>query len=176
MKFCPNCGGPVTRQIPPGDDRPRDVCDACQIVHYHNPKMVVGCIPEYGDKILLCRRSIEPRLGFWTIPAGFLENRETVAQGARREALEETGSEMEILDLVTVVTLLPYHQVYMIFRARLLDENYGPTEESSEVRLFGENEIPWSELAFETIQKSLELYFQDRAKGAYALHMTSIGQ
>jgi ADP-ribose pyrophosphatase YjhB (NUDIX family) len=138
--------------------------------------MVVGCIPEYQDKILLCRRAIEPRLGYWTIPAGFLENRETVAQGARREAWEETGSEMEILDLVTVVTLLPYHQVYMIFRARLLDQNFGPTEESSEVRLFSESEIPWPELAFETVQKSLELYFQDRAKGAYTLHMTSIGQ
>jgi ADP-ribose pyrophosphatase YjhB (NUDIX family) len=99
MNFCPNCGGPVNRQIPDNDDRPRDVCNACQIVHYHNPKMVVGCIPEFQDKILLCRRAIEPRLGYWTIPAGFLENRETVTQGARREAFEETGSDMEILDL-----------------------------------------------------------------------------
>lgn len=176
MNFCPNCGQPISRQIPPGDDRLRDVCESCQIVHYHNPIMVVGCIPEYQDKILLCRRSIEPRLGYWTIPAGYLENRETVTEGARREAFEETGADMEILDLVTVVTLLPYHQVYLIFRAKLRDQHFGPTEESSEVRLFAENDIPWSELAFETVKKSLEFYFQDRAKGTYALHMTSIGR
>ena len=170
MDFCSNCGGPITLRTPPDDDRERAVCDVCHTVHYENPKMVVGCIPEEGRSILLCRRAIEPRLGFWTIPAGFLETGETVADGARREALEETGSLVEIGDLFSIFNLLPYQQVYLIFRARLLDHDFHPTDESLEVRLFEEQEVPWGELAFETVSRSLQLYFADRSRGRFTLH------
>jgi ADP-ribose pyrophosphatase YjhB (NUDIX family) len=146
------------------------VCDVCHTVHYENPKIVVGCIPEKDGRVLLCRRAIEPRLGFWTIPAGFLETGETVAEGARREALEETGSLVEIGDLFSVFNLLPYGQVYLIFRARLVDDGFHPTEESLEVRLFKEEEVPWGDLAFETVSRSLGLYFADRAGGRFSLH------
>ena len=137
------------------------------MVHYENPKVVVGCIPEKEKRILLCRRGIEPRIGYWTIPAGFLETGETVAEGARWEALEETGSRVEIGNLFSVVNLLPYQQVYLIFRARLVDDDFHPTEESLDVRLFTEEEVPWEELAFETVSRSLRLYFADRSRGAY---------
>lgn len=174
MNYCSNCGSSLSRGIPPLDDRLRYICDSCKMVHYQNPTMVVGCIPEYEGKILLCRRAIEPRLGYWTIPAGFLENEESVADGAVRETLEETGSKAEIIDLFTVFTLLRFGQVYLIFRARLLDENFGPTKESTEVRLFSEDEIPWNELAFETVIESLKLYYSDKKNGKFGLHQGTI--
>jgi len=174
MNFCSNCGARVVKKIPQGDDQPRFVCEACHTVHYQNPKMVVGCIPEYGDKVLLCRRAIEPRCGFWTLPAGYLENGETVAEGSAREALEETGAGMDIGDLFAVLTLINVHQVYLMYRAVLLDQDYGPTKESLEVRLFSEEEIPWDEIAFSSIKETLRLYFQDRAKGRFCLHQGTI--
>ena len=132
MKFCSNCGLPVGYHIPDGDDRPRYVCDACKTIHYENPKMVVGCIAEWEDKILLCRRAIEPRMGKWTIPAGYLENAETVSDGAMRETLEEANARVEIISPYTLYNLTFISQIYFIFRARLMDINFGPTEESSE--------------------------------------------
>jgi ADP-ribose pyrophosphatase YjhB (NUDIX family) len=136
--------------------------------------MVVGCIPEWEDKLLLCRRAIEPRSGLWTIPAGFLENGETVIEGAKREALEEARAKLEILGLYTLFDLTHINQVYLIFRARLLDRDYMPGEETVEVRLLAEKEIPWDDIAFPSIKKTLRLYFKDRPTGVFPLHMGTI--
>jgi len=135
---------------------------------------VVGCIPEWEDRLLLCRRAIEPRSGLWTIPAGFLENGETVTAGAKREAFEEARARVEILGLYTLFDLTHVHQVYLIFRARLLDQKYMAGEETAEVKLFEEKEIPWDEIAFPSIKKALRLYFQDRPTGVFPLHMGTI--
>ncbi|MBU2551027.1 MAG: NUDIX hydrolase [Proteobacteria bacterium] len=174
MNFCSNCGAAIQRCIPKDDDRPRFVCDVCHTVHYQNPKTVVGCIPECGGRILLCRRAIEPRAGYWTLPAGYLENGESVTEAARREVLEETRSRVEVRDLYTVFTLLHWNQIYMIFRAALLDQDFGPTRESSEVGLFDLLDIPWGELAFETISETLRHYVSDRAEGFFFLRVGTI--
>ena len=171
MKFCSACGATVTYRIPAGDTLPRYVCDRCDTVHYENPKIVVGCIPEWEGRILLCRRAIEPRLGFWTLPAGFLENGETVAQGAVRETLEEAEARVELGDLYTFYNLPHISQVYLMFRARLLDLDFGPGTESLEVRLFSEAEIPWQDLAFRTIGATLRHYFADRAQDSFRFHL-----
>ena len=175
MNFCSHCGAPVNRRIPPGDSLPRHVCDACGAIHYQNPKMVVGCIPEWEDRILMCRRAIEPRLGFWTLPAGFMENGETTAQGAMREALEEAGARVEIHALYALFNLPHIDQVYLLFRARLLDLEVNPGTESLEVRLFRESEIPWESLAFRTIRATLRHYYDDRRQGAFPFRMGDIG-
>jgi ADP-ribose pyrophosphatase YjhB (NUDIX family) len=166
-----NCGAPVKQRIPPGDDRSRFVCDSCGTIHYENPKIVVGCIPEWGDTILLCRRAIEPRYGWWTIPAGYLENGESLSEGAIRETMEEAGARVEILSLYTIFNLTHINQVYLIFRTRLLDLDFVPGKESLEVRLFEEKDIPWDRLAFTPIKETLRLYFQDRPSGVFPLHM-----
>lgn len=174
MNYCSNCGSPVDRRIPPGDDRLRYVCDACRTIHYENPKVVVGCIPEWDGRILLCRRAIEPRYGFWTAPAGFLETGETLYEGARRETLEEAGARVDVLEPFTLFDLIHVSQIYLIFRARLLDADFRPGSESLEVDLFAEKEIPWDEIAFTSIRESLRLYFQDRAAGNFTLHTGQI--
>ena len=174
MNYCSNCGAKVGFKIPDGDTLPRFVCDECQTIHYQNPKMVVGCIPEWEDKILLCRRAIEPRYGKWTLPAGFMENGETAGEGAFRETLEEAGARVEIGDLYTFMNLPHIDQVYIMFRARLLDLDYAAGTESLEVRLFMEHEIPWDELAFRTVSATLQHYFDDRRRGAFPLHVGDI--
>lgn len=170
MKFCSRCGAPVSHRIPSGDNRHRYVCDACGTIHYENPRMVVGCLPFWEDKVLLCRRAIEPRYGLWTLPAGFMENGETTAEGALRETLEEAGARVEILDLYTLINVPDIDQVYLLFRARLLDLDFAPGEESLEVGLFEEADIPWDLIAFRTVRKTLEHYFEDRRAGRYSLH------
>jgi len=142
MKFCSNCGAPVTSRIPPGDTLPRHVCDACHAIHYQNPRMVVGCIPEWDDRILLCRRAIEPRHGLWTVPAGYMENGETTFAGAQRETLEEANARVEIGPLYALYNIPHINQVYILFRARLLDTDVSPGAETLEVRLLAEAEIP----------------------------------
>ena len=174
MKYCSNCGYPVIRRIPSGDNLPRFVCEQCATVHYQNPKMVVGCIPEWEDRILLCRRAIEPRYGLWTLPAGFMENGETTAEGAAREAVEEANANIEIVSLYTMLDLPHIDQVYIMYRARLLDLDYRPGEESLDVRLFREDEIPWEQLAFRTIDRTLRHYFADRRNGHFAVHTGEI--
>jgi len=174
MNFCSHCGAPVHVEIPPGDNRPRHVCPACGAIHYQNPKMVVGCIPEWEGKILLCRRAIEPRYGLWTLPAGFMENNETAAEGAARETLEEAGARVDILGLYSMVSLPDISQVYLVYRARLLHLDFVHGEESLEARLFSEAEIPWDDIAFRTIQHTLERYFQDQKTGTYSLHESQI--
>lgn len=171
MKYCSNCSATVELLIPEGDSLPRYVCTTCHIIHYQNPKMVVGCIPEWEDKILLCRRAIEPRLGWWTLPAGFMENNETLAQAAARETLEEANARVEIGNLYAIYSLPHISQVYLLFRAQLLDLDFKPGIESLEVKLMSENEIPWEEMAFRVIHDPLKHYFQERSQGKLGFHM-----
>lgn len=174
MKFCSHCGHPVSERIPVGDDRPRFVCDQCNTVHYQNPRIVAGCLPVYRQQVLLCRRAIEPRQGFWTLPAGFMENGETIEQAALRETWEEAQARVREQQLYTLFNLPHINQVYMFFRAELCDLDFGPGEESLEVRLFDEEEIPWEQLAFPTIGKTLRHYFSDRQQQAFPVRMQDI--
>jgi len=171
MNFCSHCGSEVELRIPEGDNRVRHVCLACGTVHYQNPKIVVGCLVEHDDHILLCKRAIEPRYGLWTLPAGFLENDETVEAGAARETFEEASAEVDILGLYTMFSLKHINQVYMLFRARLREPRFGPGSESLEVELRKEEQIPWRELAFPVIEQTLRLYLDDRKAGSFGPHV-----
>lgn len=168
MKFCSQCGAAVERRVPEGDSLPRYVCPSCATIHYTNPKVVVGCLPEWEGKILLCRRAIEPRHGLWTLPAGFLEDDETTLEGARRETLEEAGARVEIAGLYALFNLPHVNQVYVMYRARLLDLDFGPGPESLEVKLIEESQMPWEQMAFEVITQTLRLYWQDRRLGTFS--------
>ncbi|MDR3393390.1 MAG: NUDIX hydrolase [Parasulfuritortus sp.] len=170
MNYCSHCGAPLSHRIPDGDNRHRFICDACGTIHYQNPRMVVGCLPVWEDKVLLCRRAIEPRYGLWTLPAGFMENGETTAEGAMRETLEEAGARVELEGLYTLINIPDIDQVYLLFRARLLDLDFAAGEESLEVGLFREADIPWEQMAFRTVRKTLEHYFEDRRSGEFPLH------
>ncbi len=174
MNFCSACGAQVAQKIPPGDNRLRYVCDACHVIHYQNPKIVAGCIPAWEDKVLLCKRAIEPRYGYWTLPAGFMELDETSHAAAVRETLEEANAKVEILNLFAIFNLPEVSQVYMIFNSNLLDLNFSAGAESQEVSLFSEDEIPWDELAFLTIRYSLKFFFEDQKKQSYQLHTGDI--
>ncbi|MFT4047331.1 MAG: NUDIX hydrolase [Solimonas sp.] len=170
-RFCNACGHAVEFRVPDGDHLPRHVCPDCGHIHYLNPKVIVGVIPEAADgRILMCKRNIEPRLGLWTFPAGFMELGETSAQGAAREALEEAQADVVVDGLLMVINVPYVSQIYMIHRGRLRREHYGPTFESSEVRLMQESEIPWDDIAFPTIRHSLVQFFTDRRAGRYATH------
>ncbi|HLU77841.1 MAG TPA: NUDIX hydrolase [Burkholderiales bacterium] len=175
MKFCSNCGDPVALRVPPGDNLPRYVCDACNTIHYVNPRMVVGCIPEWEGRILLCRRAIEPRHGYWTLPAGFMENDETLAQAAMRETREEANARVALRDMYSVLSVPRASQVHVFYRAELLDLDFGPGIESLEVRLFEEAEVPWDDLAFRTVSTTLRHYYTDRRNGGFRLHTEDIG-
>lgn len=168
MKYCSLCGAPVEMRIPPDDNRIRHVCTGCGEVHYQNPKLVIGAIPEWQDKILLCRRAIEPRYGLWTLPAGFMENGETAAEAAVRETLEEANARIETGELYSMYSLPYINQVHLLFRAKLLALDFGPGPESLEVKLFGESEIPWNEIAFRPVRFSMERYFTERANGKFS--------
>jgi ADP-ribose pyrophosphatase YjhB (NUDIX family) len=174
MKYCSNCAAKLAFKIPSGDDRPRFLCHSCNTIHYENPKMVVGCIPEWGDRILMCRRAIEPRHGKWTVPAGYLENGETVSDGAKREAFEEARARLEKLTPYALFNLTFVNQVYLMFRGNLVDTNYQAGEESLEVQLMTEDEIPWDQIAFPVIRETLKLYFQDCETGHFSFHMGDI--
>ena len=175
MKFCSNCGAAALEfRVPDGDTLPRYVCAHCGAIHYQNPKIVVGCLPVWNGQVLLCKRAIEPRLGFWTLPAGFLENGETLAAGALRETLEEANARVVIDSLYTVISLPHISQVYVMFRSALGDLNFGPGTESLEVALFNEEDIPWDQLAFRTIGRTLRNYFLDRKLGNFPVRVSSI--
>jgi ADP-ribose pyrophosphatase YjhB (NUDIX family) len=174
MKFCSDCGQPVTLRVPEGDHRPRHVCTGCGAVHYHNPKIVAGCVPEYEGRILLCRRAIEPRHGFWTIPAGFMENGETTQDAARRESVEEALAEVEIGSLLAVVHVLHADQVHVMFRARLPKPEFGVGAETLEVMLCEEADIPWQDIAFRSVDYALRRYLEDRRAGLERHHFTAI--
>ena len=174
MKFCSNCAAPVVFKVPPGDSYPRYVCDQCNTIHYQNPNLIVGCIPEWEDKILLCKRAIEPRYGLWTVPAGFMENGETTFAGAARETLEEANARVEIGPLYALYNIPHINQVYVLFRGRLLDLDFSAGAETLEARLFTEAEIPWDEIAFATVRNTLTRYYADRKTGEFPFHMGTI--
>jgi len=169
MKFCSNCSQPVSEIVPEGDNRNRFVCSQCDLVHYQNPNIIVGCIPERDGQILLCRRAIEPRHGFWTIPAGFMELGETLAQGAARETLEEACAEVEIHHLFASVDIIDAGQVHLFFTATLLGD-FGVGQESLETKLFREQDIPWDELAFKSGHFALKKYYEDRGRNRGVHH------
>lgn len=161
--------------MPAGDNRERHVCSDCETVHYNNPRIITGCLPVYQNQVLMCRRAIEPRLGFWTLPAGFLELGETVAQGAERETVEEAGAQVNLGELYCMFNLPHIGQVYMMYIAELPEPVFATnTDESLEVRLFTEEEIPWRELAFRTMWRTLHHYFEDRKTGKFSLHVEDI--
>lgn len=165
MKFCSECASPLILRIPADDSRERYVCEQCGTVHYENPRNVVGSIPVYGDKVLLCRRAIEPRYGYWTLPAGFLEIGETCSAGAVRETLEEAGATVDIGPLFSLLDVVHAEQVHLFYLAQMRTPEFEAGVESLEVGLFLEKDIPWQELAFPTVKQTLEWYFADRAAG-----------
>lgn len=172
IHFCPSCGNNTNHNIPDGDNRERAICDHCNTIHYQNPKIVAGALPIWEDKVLLCKRAIEPRYGSWTLPAGFMENGESLQQGAARETLEEAQAELENMVLYTVLSIPRISQVYMIYRANLSAEDaFGPGQESLETALFTEAEIPWDEIAFPMITRSLQYYFADKKRGQFGLYV-----
>ena len=174
MKFCSQCGNSVSTRIPEGDSYERHVCDDCGVIHYQNPKIIVGCLPVYGDQVLLCKRAIEPRLGYWTLPAGFMENGETTQQGALRETWEEAEAKPVIDDLYTLFNLPHISQVYMFYLARLSEPTFAAGDESLEVKLFNEDEIPWDNLAFPVVNETLKYYFGDRKVGEFPIRVCDI--
>jgi ADP-ribose pyrophosphatase YjhB (NUDIX family) len=176
LNFCSHCGSPVTFKIPAGDHLPRFVCTSCGMVHYKNPLLVLGCVPQWQDQILLCRRAIEPRLGFWTVPAGFMENGETLQAAAARECQEEALATVEVGSLLAVVSVTHANQVHVMFRARLLVPEFAPGAESLEVGLYAEADIPWADLAFPSGEFTLRRYFADRALGREDHHFTELNR
>lgn len=175
IKHCRNCGVAVVYRIPDdGDTKERAICPACATIHYENPLNVVGTVPYWGDKILLCKRNIEPRFGKWTLPAGFLELGETTAQGAARETHEEAGAQIELEGLFTIINVARVGQVHMFYRARLLSDQFDPGFETIEAQLYAEDEIPWDEIAFRTVKETLEHFFADRRRGQFQIHDVDI--
>ncbi len=174
MRFCNQCGADLRYSIPDGDDRKRYICDACGVIHYQNPKIVAGTIPVWKERILLCRRAIEPRKGFWTLPAGFMELGETTEEAAIRETAEEANAVVNIKGLYTMYSLPYISQVHLFFRAELQDGRYSPGSESLETRLFNESDIPWEEISFETVSQTLRCYFEDRRKGLFGLRVGKV--
>ncbi len=161
MNYCSACGAPLVMKIPKGDTLLRFVCERCETVHYENPKIVVGCLPEWEDRILLCKRAIEPRCGLWTFPAGFMEKDETLEEAAARETLEEAEAEVEISQLYAVFSIPHVNQVYLVFRGTMKRAAFGPGTESLEVDLFNREDVPWSKLAFRVIYEILDHYCKD---------------
>ncbi len=174
MKFCSQCGARLTLKIPPDEDRLRHVCDRCGTVHYQNPKIIAGCLPQWEDRILLCRRAIEPRRGLWTLPAGFMELGESLEQAAARETWEEACARVTDLQLYTVFSLPHVDQVHVFFRARMTEAEYAPGTESLETALFSEDEIPWGELAFSTVRETLRAFLKDRAGGVFPVSVATL--
>jgi len=174
MKFCANCGAAVVQRVPPGDTLARWVCEHCGEIHYQNPKLVIGTVPEHEGKVLLCRRAIEPRYGYWTLPAGFMENDETTAQAALRETLEEAGAAVEPQEPFTLISVPRVNQVHLFYRARLRSVDYKPGEETLEVALVEEAAMPWQELAFRTVAYTLKRWFEDRSRGNYQFHAADL--
>ena len=174
MNYCSLCGARVVQKIPPDDDRLRYVCESCDAIHYQNPKIVAGCIPVWEDKVLLCKRAIEPRYGYWTLPAGFMELDETSHAAALRETMEEANARVEITNLFAVFNLPHVNQVYLMFNSNLLGLDFSAGAESQEVALFTQDEIPWEQLAFTTIRYSLEFFYEDRKNGSHRLHTGDI--
>ena len=174
MKYCSHCGVEISIQIPEQDNRERFVCLNCDLIHYENPKIVSGCLPVWEDKVLLCKRAIEPRKGYWTLPAGFMELGETLEQAALRETWEEATANVKIKQLYCVFSLPHVDQVFVMFLSELRDLSFCPGEESEETVLFDESVIPWDELAFSTVKYCLQFYFEERSQHQYTTHVGDI--
>jgi ADP-ribose pyrophosphatase YjhB (NUDIX family) len=175
IKHCRNCGTAVVYRIPDdGDTKNRAVCPECNTVHYENPLNVVGTVPVWGDKVLLCKRNIEPRKGKWTLPAGFMELEETASEGAARETVEEAGAQFEMQALFSVLSVPRVSQVHLFFRAKLSSDQFVPGYETMEAKLFAEADIPWDEIAFRTVKVTLERFFADRTQGVFGVHQVDI--
>ena len=174
MKYCSHCGHTVQSRIPEGDNRQRYVCDNCHTIHYQNPRIVVGSLPVYEDKVLLCRRAIEPRKGFWTLPGGFMENGESTLEGALRETWEEAQARLNVHGLYRMFDLPHIDQLYIFYRGDVIDGKFAPGPESTEVALYAEEDIPWEELAFLVVRETLKEYFDDRKSDQYPVRVTSV--
>lgn len=174
MNFCSSCGNTVVLQIPAGDDRERHVCSSCELIHYSNPRVIVGCVPVYEGKVLLCKRAIEPRKNYWTLPAGFMENGETTPAGAARETWEEAMARVSNLELYRIFDVPYISQVYMFYRCSIDDGKYGVGPESLETGLYEEHEIPWDQIAFPVIKETLREYFRDVETGSYPVRVSAI--
>jgi ADP-ribose pyrophosphatase YjhB (NUDIX family) len=175
IKYCRACGTVVDYRVPAEDNRERAVCPACGTVHYENPLNVVGTVPVWGDRLLLCQRAIEPRYGFWTLPAGFLELGESTAQGAVRETDEEAGASIELGALFSVLNVVRVGQVHLFYLATMTSPALAPGSESLQARLFREDEVPWEEIAFRTVRETLRYFFDDRRRGRFGVHCADIG-
>lgn len=172
MNYCSNCGSDqLAFVVPNGDNRPRFVCGNCNTIHYSNPNIVAGCLPVWDNKVLLCRRAIEPRLGYWNIPSGFLENGESVEEGAIREVWEEALAKVEVQHILSIYSLPHINQVYIHLLGDLVSGQFGVGEESLESQLFAEEDIPWEEMAFTSSVFSLKRYFKDRRAGNTQSHL-----
>jgi len=175
IQHCRACGTAVAYLIPPDDNRERAVCPACGLVHYENPLNVVGTVPIWGAQVLLCKRAIEPRRGFWTLPAGFLELGETTAEGALRETIEEAGAQVDLGPLFSVLNVARVGQVHLFYLATMRSQALDPGSETLEARLFREDEVPWDEIAFRTVRETLRYFFDDRQRGQFGMHCADIG-
>ena len=173
MNYCSQCGYEIAVKVPPGDHLPRFVCERCGTIHYQNPKLIAGCLSVWQDRILICRRAIEPRLGYWTLPAGFMENGETTEQAAARETVEEALADVRIIAPLALVNVPRISQVHLMFRGELREERYGAGPESLDARLIEEQDIPWDELAFPSVRYTLQCFLEDRRKGAFGFHITT---
>lgn len=177
VRFCNLCGHPVEHRVPDGDNLPRALCPQCGHIQYFNPRIIVGCIPEAPDgRVLMCRRAIEPRLGLWTFPAGFMELGESAVDGAARECAEESQADVEIEGLVAMIDVPYISQLYLVYRGHMRSPQHGPTHESSEVTLMHESEIPWKDIAFPTVWHGLRLFFADRASGQSTIHRLTLSE
>lgn len=174
VHFCSVCGAPVVQEVPAGDNLLRHVCTACRTVHYQNPRMIVGTLPIWEDQVLLCRRAIEPRLGYWTLPAGFMEKGESLEQAAARETSEEAGCPIELKGLFSLISIPKIHQVHFFYLAHMTATELNPGEETLEARLFSEDELPWDDLAFHSVTFTLRKFFEDRRNGHYNVHSTTL--
>jgi ADP-ribose pyrophosphatase YjhB (NUDIX family) len=174
IRHCKICGAGVRYQIPADDNRERAVCVGCETVHYENPINVVGTIPYWNDQVLLCRRNIEPRHGYWTLPAGFLELGESTSEGALRETVEEAGAHIDLQGLFSVLNVVRVGQLHLYYLAQLRDTQFAPGSETIEARLFDEFDVPWDELAFRTVRETLKYYFADRRRGQFGVHCADI--
>lgn len=178
MKFCSTCGDRVTLSIPQGDNRKRHICvnQQCETIHYQNPRIITGCLPIFEEKILLCKRAIEPQYGKWTLPAGFMENGESTEDGAIRESMEEANASLTVDSLYAIYNLPYINQVYFFYKATLNNMNFSAGEESLDVQLFEEEDVPWQDLAFSVIGETLKYYFDDRKTHTYPLHHQTINK
>ncbi len=175
MNFCGNCGQSTVEKIPLGDHQIRNVCSSCGSIHYVNPKVICGALAVWENKVLLCRRAIEPRYGLWTLPAGYMELYETMEQGAARETWEEAEAKVEIEQLYCMYDIPRIGQIYVLFKAKLIDGIFGAGDETIESRLFSEDEIPWNDLAFPSVERTLKHYFHDRKTAQFDFHLETLG-